>query len=501
MTPEQEELLKRINALPKFDTLLPVTVIENDGTKAAEAQLKEYAASLGKERLSAALSSVITIDGKITTLEEYIREEKRYQLTENANLYSTASARRDEVDELLPELRKTQGLAGQRAAFLAREVSEQNKAPSLFINELRKQPGANELFAAANSETGLRVFDVGYHNGVQSASVVEGLKAVGVAPDKVVWNGMDFLTDVETDGKNARTRLIEAGIKPEHLALAGGKLGFTGTLGDNSPNHALELENTPAEHKDHIVLALNVTNFGDKELFFKQLDGRMKPEAITIALHDTGGDALALRREVNKAAGKELMRNAGDPATMAIEKYFGSEEQKRKPSAFKVPYKVDFSAVTDDMWKIMKENVQTATFNRDYRDDVIGTSTDPEEYKKARLSVEFILGQPLTTYSKDESGQILDAFQKTLAAHDQSLTGTLEGQVILSKEHSLGLAQAVEAAAKATDQQLNPPAQAIAQGVDPVDNQAPSSPEGKLGPNRFIRQDTDSGIPSRGFGR
>lgn len=446
MTPEQEELKKRIDALPVFDSALPVRDIEDGRFKAAETAVAEEAASLRIQgKLPEVLNTPVIIEGQETTLEKYIRTAKRYQLTEGANLYSTASARRDEVWEIPPGP-TGQGHAAQRAAFIATETSQQGKAAAMFIDKLHDEPGAEALF-----KDSVRVFDIGYHNGNESAKVAAALQNAGVKGKDIVYGGMELVPSHSTDATKA---LVKAGVWSENIHLKGGKLGFTdATMGDKiSPNLALQLEHTPPEQKHDIVLALNVSNFGDRELFWKQADAAMKPEAMTIALHDDGGDALDFRKEVNSRAGRPLMRNAGDPATIAIESHFAA--QNRKPSTFDVPYAASFPSISDEMWQAMKENVQTAVFNRRYEEDVKDMAVDSQLYKQARLGVEFLLGQPLTTYSNEERTLVLDTLKEKLESKNYTLSGNFQGQIILSKEHSKDLEDAVQSAAMATGKHL-----------------------------------------------
>ncbi len=447
MPTEQQQTLKElIDALPVFDSTLPVKDVEGGKFRQVERAVTDYAATLKNEgRLANTLNSEIVIDGQTTTLERYIREARRYQLTEDGNLYNTGSARRDEVAGI-PGGVEGQGYRAQFAAFLAIETPTQAQALTTFINKLQKQKDAAALF-----QGGVRVFDIGYNNGKKSAKIATALQQGGVKGQDIIFNGMEL---VGQNSAEATEELVRAGLNRDHIHLTGGKLGFTdATMGDGTtPNMALTLESLPTEQRHDIVLALNVYNFGDRDLFWRQVDGAMKPGALTISVHDAGGDALDFRREVNRKAGKTLMRNAGEPATETIEAHF--DHQGRKLATFDVPYATAFPPISDEMWETMSQ-VKTAMFNRDYRSDVEGTDIDPEEYRQARLRVEFTLGQPLTTYSDTERALVLDTLRDKLEAKNYTFFEKSQGQVILSKEHSKELEGAVQAAAKATQAQLD----------------------------------------------
>lgn len=133
-------------------------------------------------------------------------------------------------------------------------------------------------------------------------------------------------------------------------------------------------------------------------------------------------------------------------------------------SDLKVPYTITFPVIMTPQWEAMKK-VPTGVFNQPYEKDVEGTTIDPQDYKQARLLVEFCLGEPLGAFSQDERNYVLDQFKSMLDKKNYQLSGVSSVQVALSREHSKELEDAVETAARATGKEFAPHLEA-ARNVD-----------------------------------
>jgi hypothetical protein len=472
MTSEQADIKKLIDALPKFDASLSVKDIEDGKFKPVEEGLSYYAKLLGKDALHAAMNTpldapIVFDGGTANTLDDYIREAKRYQLTDEGQVYSNSNARRSQI-EGIPGGAQGQGHTAQREAFIKYEESRQDEAPAFFLSKLAEQAGAKNLFAKPGNEP-VGVYDVGYYDGAQSQKIVQAIKEAGVAPENILYSGADLLSEHAIAEKakaqnisDARKRLIDEGIPEQNIALTWGKLGFTDPVMDDktTPNGALALEGSRQQHANDIVAAINVTNFGDSELFKSQLDGLAKDNAIILALHDAGGEGslVEFRKNLNALAGKRIVRN-DEAATDVVDKMFSATgEEPRKVATFTVPYTLKIPKITDDMWNAMKAT-KTGEFNTRYEDEFAGDAEAKKTYKEARLRVEFIMGQPLNTFNDGERALALDSLKTYLEEKQSSgvyvIHGRHKGQIALSKEHKQELGEAVDAAAQATEQHFN----------------------------------------------
>lgn len=440
MTPEQEELLDLIGKLPVHDGRLPVQDIENGRYREIEQSIQFAAKKLaGEGMLKDFLGTKISDhDGDAMTVDFFLKNIKRYQITDDGTLISKSRARRSEIAGV-------PGHADQREAFLAVcDFETQNIAVSTFLGKLKHS--RPEFF-----KEGARIFDIGFFDGSVSQALVNGLIVDGMRPEAIAYRGMDLQP---SHIEEATTALTQTGIPLANIHLQGGKLGFSDKLlHDGSPNHALTLQETLESDKPNIVLAHNVYNFGDPNLFWAQAQGALDKESIVIALHDEGGDLADFRNHINSRADTPLLRNAPS-ASDAVQKQLAT--QGMTFSDFSVPYTITFPDMPQQAWRIMAEHTQTGVFNRPYEQDVAGTGIDPQQYKQFRLLVEYVIGEPLATFSPDERTRLLDSLHEFVQSKGNKFSGSAGVQVALSREHSKELAEAVEQAARAAGRELAP---------------------------------------------
>lgn len=462
ITPDQQALFDRINALPVYSSELSTRHLEDGLYAPVEQELKDKMAEMKQAKtLSMALDNAITLGGKVTTLRQYAAEAKRCQIGVDGSLITKAQARRGEIRDaagntIVPDHKESRE-AYERAA----DFSKQDQAPLLFLEKLKAKPGAAELFA-----DDVRVFDIGYHNGRVSGDIAKTLIAQGVPADKIHYDGMDL---VPTHAPAATRALVNAGIPAANITLRGGKLGFTGTLQDGSTNEALTLTSTPADKKADIALALNVYNFGDRELFWQQVDGVMKDNAITIAMHDASGDVLELKQAINKQANRQLVRIAS-PVTKSTGEYFNQEN--RQFSNFSVPYTLTFPQAPDSAWQCLKQ-ASTGNFVLPYERQGAKSGMKPAKYREFRALVEFVLGEPLGAFNDKERALVIDALHEKVKEKKGALSGTLETQVLLSRQHSKDLANAVEETCRECGREFTPMLETLRQAQQSASQSLP----------------------------